>query len=103
MSLIKFITSNQRKYEEIKALLQSQLEESIIHKVFNSMDVDQNGRVYWNEFLAATISQAIFLKEENLKEAFSSFDVDKKGWFTKEDLKGKLYDPDLIYKDEDFQ
>ena len=61
------------------------------------MDVDKDGRVYWNEFLAATVSQAIFLKEENLKEAFNSFDVEKKGWFNKADLKNKLYDPDLIY------
>lgn len=84
-------------YEEIKQLLDKHLDEATIKKVFSSMDEDQNGRIYWNEFLAATVSQAIFLKEENLKEAFNSFDESKKGWFNKEDLKNKLYDPDLIY------
>ena len=62
-------------YDDIKELLSEHLDETLIRKVFNSMDVDQNGRIYWNEFLAATISQAIFLKEENLKEAFNSFDT----------------------------
>ena len=84
-------------YEEIKSLLDEHLDEATIKKVFNSMDVDENGKVYWNEFLAATISQAIFLKEENLKEAFNSFDTEKKGWFTYEDLRNKLHDPELNY------
>lgn len=84
-------------YEEIKGLLKDHLEEGKIKKIFSSMDVDENGRIYWNEFLAATVSSAIFLKEENLREAFNSFDVKKKGFFTKEDLRDKLYDPDLNY------
>jgi Ca2+-binding EF-hand superfamily protein len=45
------------------------------------MDLDEDGKIYWNEFLAATISQAIFLKEENLKEAFLYFDKEGKGYF----------------------
>lgn len=43
-------------YEEMKSLLGEHLEESVIKKVFHSMDIDQNGRIYWNEFLAATVS-----------------------------------------------
>lgn len=74
-------------YDEIHALLASHLEESSIKKIFNSIDLDENGRIYWNEFLAATISQAIFLKEENLKEAFNNFDQSRKGYFDIEDLK----------------
>jgi Ca2+-binding EF-hand superfamily protein len=50
------------------------------------MDLDQNGKVYWSEFLSATISQTVFLKEENLKEAFSKFDTEKKGHFGVDDL-----------------
>lgn len=48
--------------------------------------MDENGKIYYNEFLAATISSAIFLKEENLKEAFYKFDIDKKGYFDLSDF-----------------
>jgi Ca2+-binding EF-hand superfamily protein len=61
-------------YDEISILLSPHLDDNIIKKIFSSMDIDENGKIYWNEFLAATISQAIFLKEENLKEAFNNFD-----------------------------
>lgn len=37
-----------------------------------------------------------------MKEAFNSFDEQKKGWFNKEDLKKKLYDPEFNYNQEDF-
>ena len=43
-------------YDEICTLLSPHLEELAIRKIFNSMDMDENGRIYWNEFLAATIS-----------------------------------------------
>lgn len=67
------------------------------------MDMDENGRVYWNEFLAATISQAIFLKEENLKEAFNNFDQGRKGYFDLDDLKTVLADPDLVFNNKEFE
>lgn len=43
-------------YDEIKVLLDKHLDETTIKKVFSSMDDDKNGKIYWNEFLAATIS-----------------------------------------------
>lgn len=53
--------------------------------------------------MAATISQAIFLKEENLIEAFNNFDQAKKGYFGVEDLKSVLSDPDLAMNERDFE
>ncbi len=67
--------------EEIKKLLSPHLDQASVQTVFDSIDVDQNGKIFWNEFLAATISQAIYLKEANLKEAFNNFDQQKKGFF----------------------
>jgi len=43
-------------YDEIHKLLSPHLDEETIIKVFNSIDLDENGKVYWNEFLASTIS-----------------------------------------------
>ena len=68
-----------------------------------SIDVDSNGKIYWNEFLAATISQAIYLKEENLREAFNNFDKEKRGFFDLEDLKTTLADPGLKTNEADFE
>lgn len=79
------------------------LDEPTIRSIFYSMDMDENGRVYWNEFLAATISQAIFLKEENLKEAFNNFDQGRKGYFDLDDLKTVLADPDLVFNNKEFE
>lgn len=90
-------------YDEIFGLLGPHLEETAIKKIFNSMDLDENGRIYYNEFLAATISQAIFLKEENLKEAFNNFDQSRKGYFDIEDLKRNLGDPDLTFNQQEFE
>lgn len=67
------------------------------------MDLDDNGKIYWNEFLAATISQAIFLKEENLKEAFNHFDQKRKGYFDLDDLQKALGDPDLAIDNQAFE
>ena len=38
-----------------------------------------------------------------MKEAFNSFDTEKKGWFGVDDLKGSLIDPDFSYNKEEFQ
>lgn len=84
-------------------MLGPHLDESSIKKIFNSMDLDENGRIYYNEFLAATISQAIFLKEENLKEAFNNFDQTRKGYFDIEDLKNALGDSDLSFNQSEFE
>jgi Ca2+-binding EF-hand superfamily protein len=67
------------------------------------MDLDENGRIYWNEFLASTISQAIFLKEDNMKEAFNNFDSQRKGYFDINDLKKSLGDPDLKFNSQEFE
>jgi calcium-dependent protein kinase len=82
-------------FEDIRGLLQNHLDEADIVKVFSSIDADGNGKIFWNEFLAATISQSIYLKEENLKEAFNYLDKEKKEYFGLQDLKVVLSDPEI--------
>jgi Ca2+-binding EF-hand superfamily protein len=53
--------------------------------------------------LASTISSAIFLKEENLREAFSNLDKDKKGYFDVSDLKNAIGDPELKLNSQEFE
>lgn len=66
-------------------------------RFFEAMDIDGNGRVYWNEFLSAIINHSIFLKEENLREAFTFLDRDGKGFFTAQDFKIAIGDQHLSF------
>ncbi len=79
------------------------LDTKTISEICESIDLDDNKKIYWNEFLAATISQAIYLKDENLREAFSNFDKEKKGYFELEDLQKALVDPRLNMNSQDFE
>ncbi len=48
-------------------------------EIFVNLDTDHSGCVNYTEFLAATIDQRIYLKNERLYEAFRSFDKDNSG------------------------
>lgn len=66
-------------FEEIKqgcSKLNSNLN---FEEVFNSLDTDKSGSINYTEFIAATIDQQIYLKNERLYEAFKSFDKDNSG------------------------
>ena len=77
-------------YEELRqGLLQlktHKLNENDIIQLFKSIDVDQNGKIDYTEFLAATIQRVNYLKNERLYEAFCMFDKDNSGSITKEEL-----------------
>jgi len=48
-------------------------------EIFLSLDTDKSGSINYTEFIAATIDQKIYLKNERLFEAFKSFDKDNSG------------------------
>lgn len=48
-------------------------------EIFNSLDTDRSGCINYTEFIAATIDQKIYLKNERLFEAFKNFDKDNSG------------------------
>lgn len=56
----------------------SQLEIDI-EELFKLIDTDKSGVINYTEFLAATIEQQIYLKEDKLLQAFRVFDQDKSG------------------------
>ena len=77
-------------YQELRqGLLQlktHKLNDNDIIQLFKSIDVDQNGKIDYTEFLAATIQKINYLKNERLYEAFCMFDKNKSGTITKEEL-----------------
>ena len=60
--------------------------EEEIRKGFESVDIDHNNTIDYTEFLAANLDKTIFLKEEKLKEAFRTFDINDCGVIKKEDI-----------------
>ena len=54
-----------------------------IEKVFESMDIDKDGQITYNEFLAATI---VDMEEDVLQKAFIYIDQDHKGFISTQDL-----------------
>jgi calcium-dependent protein kinase len=57
-----------------------------IKNAFESIDIDHNNKIDYTEFLAANLDKTIFLKEEKLKEAFRTFDLNDCGVIKKEDI-----------------
>ena len=60
--------------------------EQDIENLFKSIDVDNNFRIDYTEFLAATISEKTYLQKDRLLEAFCMLDKDNNGHITKEEL-----------------
>ena len=55
-------------------------------EMYESVDIDNSGKIDYTEFLAANIGPEIYLKEEKLREAFHAFDVDQNDLITKNDV-----------------
>ena len=84
----------QISYQELKKGLKElkccRISDEELCELFKSIDVDQNGKIDYTEFLAATIQKKIYLQEEKLFEAFCTFDKDDCGKIKKEELMSVL-------------
>ena len=60
--------------------------EEELKKGFHSVDMDYNNKIDYTEFLAANLDEKLFLKEDKLKEAFRSYDINDTGVIKKEDI-----------------
>lgn len=49
-------------------------------------DIDHDGTIDYDEFIAATMHFCQLEKEEHLLKAFNSFDRDRDGYITKDEL-----------------
>ncbi len=82
--------------EEIKSGV-SQLKNNSnlnIEEIFKSIDTDGSGVINYTEFLAASIDQNVYLKEERLYEAFKMFDKDDSGKISIDEVKQIMKEDD---------
>ena len=55
--------------------------------MLKAADTDGSGEIDYTEFLAATIDERIYLREDYLRNAFNMFDKDHNGSISKQELK----------------
>ena len=60
--------------------------EQDINEIFKSIDVNKNFRIDYTEFIAATISDKILLKQKKLYDTFNYLDKDNDGKITKKEI-----------------
>jgi len=61
-----------------------------VEQILKNVDIDNSGRIDYNEFIAATINNEKLINEQKLKTSFDFFDHDKSGQITTEELKAIL-------------
>lgn len=52
----------------------------------DGIDIDNNSKIYWNEFLSCFIQREVIFNYNNLLEVFDFFDSNKKGYFDTNDV-----------------
>ena len=55
-------------------------------ELFQSLDLDNDGKLDYSEFLQAAINHQALLNKENILEIFKMFDVNGDGYISKEEL-----------------
>ena len=64
--------------------------EEEVNAMFDSIDVNKNGRIMYTEFIAATLELQGRIEEKRVAEAFDHIDDDDSGYITKKNLKQLL-------------
>jgi calcium-dependent protein kinase len=70
-----------------------------IKEMFNSIDINQNGKIMYTEFIAATLEAQGQLDEDRIAEAFDRLDTDDTGFISKENIMEFLSDTDATMED----
>ncbi|MBA0596659.1 hypothetical protein Gorai_013469, partial [Gossypium raimondii] len=81
--------SGQITYDELKDGLKrfgADLDESEFRALMQAADVNNNGTIDYEEFVAATLHLNKIEREDNLMAAFSYFDKDGSGYITQDEL-----------------
>ena len=81
-------------FEDFKNfVINNQIEEIVggdddeeIRQIFFGIDIDNNNRIDFTEFIAANMDKSIYSDNAKLKNAFEYFDLDKSGIITRENI-----------------
>jgi len=68
-----------------------------VQSILKALDEDKNGKIDYEEFLAASIDRHIYLREELLETAFHYFDVQGTGSISRKDLMTRLSSENSVH------
>uniref|UniRef100_A0A7S0RDU7 non-specific serine/threonine protein kinase n=1 Tax=Pyramimonas obovata TaxID=1411642 RepID=A0A7S0RDU7_9CHLO len=68
----------------------SQLSEKELEEIMANADIDGDGQISYEEFIASTMHMSKLNTEENLWHAFQTFDTDDSGFITPDELRDAL-------------
>ena len=60
-------------------------------ELFDKIDIDKNGKIDYTEFIASTLAESNYNKNERLLEAFDKFDKNGSGQISKSELLETLH------------
>lgn len=81
--------------EELREGLKGKENGETLLEIMKSADTDGSGEINYTEFIAATIDQTIFLREDYLRTAFDMFDKDGSGKIDNDEVIALLAGDDL--------
>ena len=81
--------------EELKKGLAGKENGDNILELLQSADTDGSGEINYTEFLAATIDQTVFMRDDYLRTAFRLFDKDNSGKIDNEEVIALLQGEEL--------
>jgi len=73
--------------KELREALKDTSNKEELMSIMVAADTDNSGTINYTEFIAATLEQSLFLKEQNLLNAFKMFDVNKDGKISIDEIK----------------
>ena len=76
--------------DEMRQGLSTILQKDEIDEIFKSIDSNNTGKIDYTEFLAASIDQKLYLREERLMEVFQMIDKNNSGKISKKEIKKAL-------------
>eukprot|EP00117_Sycon_ciliatum_P038937 scpid81296/ scgid28853/ Calcium-dependent protein kinase 17 len=76
--------------KELKDGLKEMKNKDELMAIMEGADTDGSGTINYTEFIAATMEQNLYLKEENIRSAFQMFDKDGSGKISIEEMKQAL-------------
>jgi calcium-dependent protein kinase len=82
------VLSRDEIFEGYKALFGELKAKEDIDEIMESMDLDGNGTVDYNEFITATINKSKILSKQNLEATFKAFDKDGSGKISVDEIMG---------------
>ena len=81
--------------DELKQGLQDVKNGQEILELMKAADTDNSGTINYTEFLAATMDAQVFMREENLRQAFMMFDKDNSGKIDATEIRALLEGDDF--------